>query len=123
MICSVARPAEHVADEVSVGLDLAREVVHVVQPPDADAASRVGLCLVLQRGPKADGRRVPLAFPVQLEFVPVRIAAQIAMPDSRVAVLPADAEPGRLDRGDARLERRLARGPQPDPADAGGAVR
>src|SRR6202011_5601200 len=87
------------------------------------AAARVGLGLVLQRRLELIGRRVPLALPVQLQLVPVRVAEQVGGPDARVAVLPADAEPGRFDRRHPGFERGLARGPQPDPPDARGLVR
>ena len=116
-------PAEHVTDEVPAGRYLPGQVIDVVQPADADAAPRVGLGLVLQGGLQLVGRRVPLGLPVQLQLVPVRVAEQVRGPDPRIAVLPADAEPRRLDRRHPALERGLARGPQPDPADARGFVR
>ena len=115
--------AEHVPDELAVRRHIPAQVVHVVEPPDADAAARVGLGLVLQRRPELIRRRVPLGFPVQLELVPVRVAEQVGGPDPGIAVLPADAEPGRLDRGHPRLQGGLAGGPQPHPADARGVVR
>src|SRR6201989_3283351 len=116
-------PAEHIADEVPVRRHVLGQVVDVVQAPDADAAPRVGLGLVLQRRLELIGRRVPLGLPVQLELVPVRVVEQVGRPDTGVAVLPGDAQPGRFDRRYPCLQRGLARGPQPDPAGARGLVR
>ena len=116
-------PAEHVPDEVPAGRYLPGQVVHVVQPPDADAAPRVGLGLVLQRRPELIRWRVPLALPVQLQLVPVRVTEQVRRPDARVAVLPADTKPGRLDRRHPGLQGGLTGGPQPHPPDARGLVR
>src|SRR5690348_14240287 len=116
-------PAEHIADEVPVRRHVLGQVVDVVQAPDADAAPRVGLGLVLQRRLELIGRRVPLGLPVQLELVPVRVVEQVGRPDTGVAVLPGDAQPGRFDRRHPCLQCGLAGGPQPDPADARGLVR
>ena len=80
----------------------------MVQPPDADAAAGVGLCLVLQGGLEVSFGPVPLGLPVQLELVPVGIAEQVGRADAEIAVLPADAESGRLDGGDPPGQRVLA---------------
>src|ERR1700760_514076 len=116
-------PAEHIADEVPVRRHVLGQVVDVVEAPDADAAPRVGLGLVLQRRLELIGRRVPLGLPVQLELVPVRVVEQVGRPDTGVAVLPGDAQPGRFDRRHPRLQCGLAGGPQPDPGEARGLVR
>jgi len=90
--------AEGVADEPSVGLGLPGQVVDVVETPDADAARRVGLRLVLQRGPQVLRRGVTLGLPVDLELVAVRVAEQVGGADPGVAVDPADAEAALLER-------------------------
>src|SRR6266700_3004981 len=112
--------AERVADELPVGLGLRREEVDVVQATDADSAAGVGLGLVLQRGLEVAGRSVPLGLEVQLELVPVGIAEQVGRADTGVAVLPADAQAGRLDRGHPAVQCLLAGRAQAGAADARG---
>ena len=79
----------------------------MVEPLDGDAAADVALRLVLQRGAQVLGRDVALGLVVELEDVAVRVGEAVrgAVPD--VAVDPALAEPGRLDRRD-----RAARAPR-----------
>src|SRR5215471_1696050 len=109
-------PAKAVADEAPVGLGLRRQVVHVIKAPDADAAAWVGLRLVLQCGLQVAIRPEPLGLVVELEFVAVGIAEQVCRADAHIAVPPADAEPGRVDRCYPALQRLLARSTQPGPA-------
>src|ERR1700749_3255819 len=116
-------PAEHIADEVPVRRHVLGQVVDVVHAAGAAPAARVGLGLILQRRLELIGRRVPFGLPVQLHLVPVRVVEQVGGPDARIAVLPGDAQPGRLDRRHPRLQGGLAGGPQPHPADARGLVR
>ncbi len=100
--------AERRADEPAVLFRLGGEVVHVIQPAHADAAARVGLSLILQRGPQVTGGPVPLGLPVELKLVPVRITEQVGRADSGIAVLPANAQPGGLDLSDPALQRHRA---------------
>ena len=75
----------------------------MIQPAHADAAARIGLSLILQRGPQVTGGPVPLGLPVELKLVPVRITEQVGRADSGIAVLPAKAKPGGLDLSDPAL--------------------
>src|SRR5215470_5022365 len=109
-------PAQAVPDEAPVGLALSRQIVHVIKAPDADAPAWVGLGLVLQRGLQVSVRPEPLGLVVELEFVAVGIAEQVGRSDADIAVPPADAKPGRVDRGHPPLQCLLARGAQPGPA-------
>src|SRR5215472_1522441 len=113
-------PAKAVADEAPVGLALRRQVVHVIKAPDADAATWVGLRLVLQCGLQVAFRPEPLGLVVELEFVAVGIAEEVCRADADIAVPPADAEPGRVYRGHPTLQCILTRSAQPGPANPRG---
>ncbi len=92
----------------------------MVEPPRVDAAPGKGGCLVLQRRPVLVAGDVALGLVVDRERVPVRVAEHVRRTGADLAVDPALAEPDRLDRRHAPLERVLRRGPHRRAAHARG---
>src|SRR6185312_17232286 len=94
--------------------DVGRQHVDVVEALDRRAAPDVPLRLVLQRRAQVLGRVVALDVVVELEEVAVRAAKAVARAAAALGAVggPLAAEPRRLHRGDAALER--LRTPCPD---------
>ena len=111
--------AEDVLRELAVRAHVGREHVDVVEPLHRRAASDVALRLVPPRRPQMLGRLVPLGLVEELEDVPVGIGEAVRRAVTDVAVDPPRPEPGRLDRGDAPLERLGAPRAQRDVAEPG----
>ena len=91
----------------------------MVEPLDGRAAPDVALRLVPPRRPQVLGRHVALGLVVELEHVAVGIGEAVRGPVPEVAVDPARAEAGRLDRRHAPLERLGAPRPQRHVAEPG----
>jgi hypothetical protein len=112
--------AERVDAELAVGAHVGGEDVDVVEALDRAAAAGVAAGHVLERRAQVLRRVVALALVVELEPVAVGVAEAIRQAAPAVAVGPALARPGRLDRGDAPLERLRAPGAQSEHAHAAG---
>ena len=77
----------------------------MVEPLDRRAAADVALRLVPPRRPQVLRRLVALGLVVELEDVPVGVREAVRPAVAHVAVDPAEPAPGRLDGGDAAVER------------------
>ena len=77
----------------------------MVEMTNANAAARVALRLVLERGPKLGRRDVALRLEEELEAVPVGIAEGVRGTVAEVAVRPLAGNAGCLERVDAPRER------------------
>ena len=101
----VVAVAEDVGGEVPAGGDVARQQVDVVEALDRGAAGRVALRLVAQRRLEVRRRHVAIGLPQHLHDVAVGVVEAVGAAVAVVAVDPADAETGGLDRLDAAGER------------------
>jgi hypothetical protein len=91
----------------------------VVQPLHGGAAADVALGLVLQRRPQLFGRAVLLGLEVELERVAVGVGEAVGGAVAEVAVDPALAATGRLDRAHPPLQSLGAPGAHGHVAQAG----
>ena len=99
-----------VVEEFAVGLDIDSQPVEMIQPAHVAAARGKPLGLILERGPQRRRSLIPLRFVVQLDLVPVRVAAYEGGAVAEVAVVPPYREFGAFERGDAALQRLRAAG-------------
>ncbi len=107
-ICSVMRmPSLSMKKRRAPGISTAKKLRWSSRRTD-NAARRIFLRLVLQRGLELRRRLVPLGLVIKLDQVAVRIAASIGRPVADVAVDPADMMRGVLERRDPPLQRRSA---------------
>src|SRR5205823_2343440 len=89
----------------AVGPDVNGEAVQVIEAAYIDAARRVTLGLVFQRGFELRRSGVPLGLVVELDPVAVRILADESGAMPEIALGPPDIEAGALQRSDAASKR------------------
>ena len=116
----LGEPASEIGlEEDAVRADVCGETVEMVEPADIDAACRETLRLVLQGRLELGRRSVPLRLVIELDQVPVRVAAEEGGAMAEIAVRPADIVAGSFQRRDPALERLLAACPERHVAHAG----